>query len=249
MLQDERFERILAKLKKCNSVKVTALARELNASESTIRRDINELDSMGKLRKVFGGAVAIKRDMTFGEADVAQRPLINVKEKNVIAEYAASLIKDGDFVYIDAGTTTEKMIDYLDKKNVTYVTNGITHAKKLIQKGFDAYIIGGLLRPSTEAAIGEIAIEVAQRYNFTKCFMGTNGIDIELGFTTPDISEAAIKTAVMKRAYKSFVLADHTKFDLISPVTFAAIDEACIITDRLEKKQYSKSTEIMEVLK
>lgn len=248
MLQDERFERILVKLRKSGSVKVTSLAKELNISESTIRRDINELDSQGMLKKVFGGAVAIKSDITFGETDVAQRILKNVEEKDRIARYAASLVQDDDFVYIDAGTTTERMIDYLEKKNVTYVTNGITHAKKLIQKGFSAYMIGGLLRPSTEAVVGEEAVETVQKYNFTKCFMGTNGIDMEMGFTTPDISEAAIKRVVMKRAYRTYILADHTKFGVITPVSFAELNDAYIITDRIDEKQYCKNTQIVEVL-
>ena len=84
-------------------------------------------------------------------------------------------------------------------------------------------MIGGLLRPSTEAAVGAAAIEAIRQYNFTKCFMGTNGIDPERGFTTPDIGEAAIKTAAMKQSYISFVLADHTKFGLISSITFAQV--------------------------
>lgn len=247
MLQNERQEKILARLRQNGSVKVTVLAKDMDISESTIRRDINELDRRGRLKKVFGGAVAINRDMSPVETDVAQRTLINIREKDIIAEYAASMINDNDFVYIDAGTTTEKMIDYLDKKSVTYVTNGITHAKKLIQRGFDAYVIGGLLRSSTEAVIGAAAIEAVQKYNFTKCFMGTNGIDTESGFTTPDIGEAAVKTAVMKKSYVSFVLADHTKFGLVSPVTFADIEEACVITDHLEGEHYRRYTVIKEV--
>ena len=77
--------------------------------------------------------------------------------------------------------------------------------------------------------------------------MGTNGIDTESGFTTPDIGEAAVKTAVMKKSYVSFVLADHTKFGLVSPVTFADIEEACVITDRLEGEHYRRYTVIKEV--
>ena len=247
MLQSERQEQILKRLKKNRTVKVAALAKELKISESTIRRDITALDQLGKLKKVFGGAVSLNSDIVSVETDVAQRTLINIEEKDKVAKYAASMINDNDFVYIDAGTTTDKMIDYLDKKNVTYVTNGITHAKKLIQRGFNAYIIGGLLRPATEAVIGSAAIEAVQRYNFTKCFMGTNGIDPERGFTTPDIGEAAIKTAVMKKSYISFIVADHTKFGLVSPVTFAEIDEACIITDHIDGVDYKKYTVIKEV--
>ncbi|MCQ4638260.1 DeoR/GlpR family DNA-binding transcription regulator [Anaerovorax odorimutans] len=247
MLQDERHEKILKQLKTQHAVKVTSLAKELGISESTIRRDINELHQMGKLKRVFGGAVSISGDMASGETDVAVRSQINIQEKEQIARYAATMINDNDFIFIDAGTTTERMIEYLEKKNVTYVTNGIVHAKKLIQRGFNAYMIGGLLRPSTEAAIGTAAIDSIRKYNFTKCFMGTNGVDIERGFTTPDIGEAAIKTEAMKQSYISFVLADHAKFGLISSVTFAGLDDACIITDRTPEQQYCQHTVIKEV--
>ncbi len=247
MLQSERHRKILHQLKMKQAVKVKDLAAELSISESTIRRDINELDQMGKLKKVFGGAVSVSRDLPFGETDVASRTLINVEEKDAIARYASSLIEENDFVFLDAGTTTEKMIDYLERKNVTYVTNGITHAKKLIQRGFAVYIIGGLLRPSTEAAVGTAAVDAIGQYNFSKCFMGTNGIDLERGFTTPDISEAAVKTAVIKQSADSYVLADHTKFGRISSVTFASLDDACIITDLIEHPIYQQHTVVREV--
>lgn len=247
MLQDERHEQILKQLKAKHAVKVTSLAKELGISESTIRRDITELDQMGKLRRVFGGAVAISGDMASGETDVAERSQINVEEKNRIAKYAATMINENDFVFIDAGTTTEKMIDYLEKKNVTYVTNGIVHARKLLHRGFSAYMIGGLLRPSTEAAIGASAIESIKKYNFSKCFMGANGVDLERGFTTPDIGEAAVKAQAMKQSYVSFVLADRAKFGLISSVTFAELDDACIITDKADNPQYRQHTVVKEV--
>lgn len=244
MLQDERQNRILNQLQVKHAVKVHELAEELGISESTIRRDINELDQMGKLKKVFGGAVSVRWESAFVEADVASRNLMNVEEKTRIARYAASLIEDNDFVYLDAGTTTGRMIDFLEKKNVTYVTNGINHARKLIERGFPVFMIGGLLRPSSEAVVGEAAIEAVRRLNFTKCFMGAKGVDAERGFTTLDISEAAVKTAVMKKTNSSYLLADHTKFNLISSVSFALLSEACLITDCLEDGRYRDFTEI-----
>lgn len=246
MLQNERQRKILEQLKIKDAVKVKELAETLRISESTIRRDISELDQMGKLKKVFGGAVSVSGDMIFGPTDVASRTLINVAEKDAIARYAASMIQEHDFVFLDAGTTTEKMIDYLVQKNVTYVTNGVTHAKKLIQRGLSAYIIGGLLRPSTEAAVGTAAVEAIGQYNFSKCFMGANGIDLDRGFTTPDISEAAVKTAVMKQSAEAYVLADHAKFGRISSVTFAALNEARIITDRMEHLAYEQHTTVYQ---
>lgn len=247
MLQNLRHEKILEQLERVHAMKITELAKQLEISESTIRRDINELDRQGKLRKVFGGAASLKAERAFRATDVAQRSQINMEAKECIARYAASLVEDDDFIYIDAGTTTYQMIDHLEKKRISFVTNAISHAAKLVQKGFDVYIIGGILRPMTEAAIGPSAIEAVNKYNFTKCFMGTNGVDFDRGFSTPDISEAAVKTAVMKRSCSSFVLADHTKFGRISSVTFAKLPEAQIITDRLDDPQYREETVINEL--
>ena len=240
ILQDIRHEKIVEMLRNRHSVQVTELAKELSTSESTIRRDIIELDRQGRLRKVHGGAVSV-------DIHIASEEQISIEEKECIAQYAASLIKDNDFVYIDAGTTTEKMVDYITNKNATYVTNGVTHARKLLQKGFEAIMIGGVLRASTEAAIGTIAVENVGRYNFTKCFMGANGVDINKGFSTPDVDEAAIKRAAISQSYESYVLADYTKFGRIASITFACIDEANIITDHIEDPDYCKYTTVKAV--
>ncbi len=247
MLHEERHEQILAQLKIKHAVKVNTLAKELGASESTIRRDINELDQKGLLKRVFGGAVSLSGNIASEVTDIAERTRLNVEEKDRIAQYAATLISDNDFVFIDAGTTTEKMIDYLENKNVTYVTNGVRHAMKLVQNGFSAFMIGGSIRPTTQAAVGSVAIESIKQYNFTKCFMGANGVDIERGFTTPHISEAAIKAEAIRRSHVSYVLVDHEKFGRVSSVTFAGIEDASIITNRADNPQYRQYTAIKEV--
>lgn len=247
MLHEERHEQILAQLKIKHAVKVNALAKELGASESTIRRDINELDKKGLLKRVFGGAVSLSGNIASEVTDIAERTRLNVEEKDRIAQYAATLISDNDFVFIDAGTTTEKMIDYLENKNVTYVTNGTRHAMKLAQRGFAVFMIGGSIRQTTQAAVGSVAIESIKQYNFTKCFMGANGVDIERGFTTPYISEAAIKAEAIRRSHVSYVLVDHEKFGRVSSVTFAGIEDASIITNRADNPQYRQYTSIKEV--
>ena len=247
MLHEERHEQILAQLKIKHAVKVNTLAKELGASESTIRRDINELDQKGLLKRVFGGAVSLSGNIASEVTDIAERTRLNVEEKDRIAQYAATLISDNDFVFIDAGTTTEKMIDYIENKNVTYVTNGTRHAMKLAQRGFGVFMIGGSIRPTTQAAVGSVAIESIKQYNFTKCFMGANGVDIERGFTTPHISEAAIKAEAIRRSHVSYVLVDHEKFGRVSSVTFAGIEDASIITDRADNPQYRQYTAIKEV--
>jgi Transcriptional regulators of sugar metabolism len=226
MLQNVRYNKILEQIQRQNSVRVTDLAEELGVSESTIRRDINDLDQAGQLRKVFGGAVANRSDIIGLESDVMTRETLNVEEKNAIARYAASIINDDDFIFIDAGTTTARIVDFLESKKVTIVTNGVPLAMKLTQSGFRSYIIGGELKFSTEAVVGTDAVESLKKYNFTKCFIGTNGIDTERGFTTPDIDESMVKTTAIDQSYVSYILADHTKFGIITSVSFADIQKA-----------------------
>lgn len=249
MLTLERHNLILSILKDKKTVTITELTSELNTSESTIRRDLTILDNMGKLSKVHGGAIAIDDNFSVIEANVATKSTQNVEEKIIVGKYAASLINNDDFVYMDAGTTTEKLIDYINNTRAIFVTNGIVHAKKLIQKGCKAYVIGGELKLATEAVVGADAINNLKKYNFTKCFIGTNGISIDKGFTTPDLEEALMKKEAMNRSYISYVLTDHTKFGKVTSVTFADIENACIITDYLPDEKYKTVTVVKEVLK
>lgn len=249
MLSQERYNLILSIINERTTVTVAELAEALDTSESTIRRDLTALDELGKIKKFFGGATKVRHNEGFYEAAVSTKETLMSEEKTMIARYSATLINDNDFVYIDAGTTTSRLIDFIDNDKATYVTNGITHARKLIQKGLNAYIIGGKIKPLTEAIIGAEGISNLRNFNFSKAFMGTNGIDMEAGFTTPDIEEAMIKEAALKHSYTAFVLADRTKFKKIFPVTFSELDKCCIITDMLPDKGFYSETIIKEVNK
>ncbi|MDE6742367.1 MAG: DeoR/GlpR family DNA-binding transcription regulator [Lachnospiraceae bacterium] len=241
MLTEERFAIILDTVNKKKSVHLNELCDLLEISVSTARRDINVLAEMGKLIKVHGGAVAIDMNDNYlsTEKSVAEKALLFPEEKTAIAKYAASLINEGDFVFIDAGTTTAQMLDFIPLKNISFVTNSFNHAKRLTQRGFQVFIPGGEIRPDTEAIIGEECVLMLENYNFTKCFMGTNGISVSAGFTTQNIKEARVKTAAINGSRKSYILADHSKFDKISFVTFAHINEASIITDTLSVDKWS----------
>ena len=249
MLTEERHKIILEKINANSVVYVNELVESLGISESTIRRDLNYLNNQGKLKKVHGGATLIEKEFNTKDSLFKYREGLNLDEKSKIAKYAADLIEENDFVYIDSGTTTSLMIDYLKEKNAVYVTNGIPQAMKLIKNGFKTYIIGGEIKESTEAIVGVEAINGLKKYNFTKGFFGTNGISDYRGFTTPDIKEASVKKEAIKRTRNPYILADKNKFSEISCITFAKINEAVIITTELEETKYCEKTEIVEVLK
>lgn len=249
MLSEERQGKIVNLVNENKSMSIQMLMNALDASESTIRRDLGELDKQGLLEKVYGGAIA--KDQTFSGKDesVKSRSGLHREEKIAIAKYAASLINDDDFVYIDAGTTTECMIPFITAKKATFVTNGFSHARKLSEAGFLTYILGGEVKFPTEAVVGEEAVFLLFKYHFTKGFWGTNGISRSSGFSTPDIKEALIKQMSMSRTNKKYVLGDSSKFSSISCVTFAEFSDATVITSELDEKfsAYRSYKNIVEV--
>lgn len=247
MLGEERQNAILSLVDERKSVTVQELMQILNISESTVRRDLNTLDRAGRLVKVHGGAMANRIDYRTTDDDVAVRKEVNRDEKRMIARYAAGLITAGDIVYMDAGTTTELMIDFITQQNVVFVTNSVSHARGLARRGFTTYILGGEFKPLTEAVVGEEALMALDKYNFTKGFWGTNGVTIKNGFSTPDVKEAMIKMKSMSKTRERYVLCDKSKFSQISPVTFADFDSAGIITSKLEDNAYKGCKNVLEV--
>ena len=170
MLTEKRYEVILKCLNEKNSITVTELKELLGISESTIRRDLTALDKAGKLVKVFGGAVAVDSGFTTVEPSVAQKSGVNKEEKSRIAQYAASLISPNEFVYLDAGTTTGRMIEYITEKSAVFVTNAVSHAQRLAAEGFKVHLIGGELKGTTEAVVGNQAILNIQTAFFKSLF-------------------------------------------------------------------------------
>ena len=229
MLTEQRFERILERLKVKKSITVAEITEDLGISESTARRDITALDKAGKLTKVFGGAVAAEHTYEMKEPTVAQKVNVRKEEKIKIAQYAADMI--GDNVYLDAGTSVGYMVEFLAKKRAAFVTNAVAHAQRLAAQGNRVLLIGGELKSSTEAVVGAQAIELLRKYHFTKGFFGTNGITKEEGFTTPDVGEAQVKQTAVQQCQKSYILADSTKFGNISAVTFAPFSGSVILTE------------------
>lgn len=247
MLTEERHAIILDILAQQKSATLSELGKALNASESTVRRDLTALSESGLLTKVRGGAMAAGESFSHIEHNVEEKIGLFVEEKTAIARYAASLIEDGDMIFLDAGTTTGKMIDFIPSKSVTFVTNAFINAKRLAQRGFKVLLTAGEIKASTEAIVGAEAVESVMRYNFTRCFMGVNGISLRGGLSTPDTGEAVVKAAAMSRSRESFILGDHSKFGKISAARFAELKGGIIITDGTADEKYRAAASIKEV--
>lgn len=247
MLTEKRQEEIVRLVQERESITVAELKDILQTSESTIRRDITSLDKEGRLTKVFGGAIALPTTQIVNqELSVVQKQEMQTSEKQAIAQYAASLIEPDDCIYLDAGTTTGWMLEYIREPRATYITNAAAHAKRLAQKGFHVILIGGELKGSTEAVVGAEAVMNIQKYHFSKGFFGTNGIDQKVGFTTPDINEALVKQSAVRNTQpgKRYFLGTGQKFGKIYAVTFSGFEGAVILTEEAPQETFWKNITI-----
>ena len=238
MLAEERFAMILDLLAQKRSATVLELCDALDASESTIRRDLTQLDRQGLLKKVHGGATLVGRTVLADEPPMAAREEQSVEEKRLIARAAAAMITEKDFIFLDAGSTTLALAAALEGPalQAAYVTNGIAHAR----------MPGGQVRPITEAITGPETLAALQHYNFTKAFMGANGVSPAEGFTTPDPEEASIKTAALQRARERWFLVDNTKFDMVYSAVIGDIGCGAILTNHCPDPRYAQLTFVKE---
>lgn len=247
VLTVERQQYIVNKLYHVQAVTVQELVEELGHSESTIRRDLRQLEEKNQLVRVHGGAKRLRK--TVSEASMEEKAITNSQEKRRLASYASTLIEDQEVIFMDAGTTTFEMIPFLKGKEITVVTNGVPHALSLSDYGISTLLIGGKIKQKTRAIIGPIAEKQLEQFHFSKAFLGMNGVDLTYGLTTTDVEEASVKNKAMNQANQSFVLADHSKLKEVSAVKVADIDDGILITETVSKEfeEFKEVTRVMEV--
>lgn len=234
MLTDERHAYIIKQINQRNTITVQELVDTLNHSESTIRRDLSQLESDGKLVRIHGGA---KRKVAISTEDTMEEKTVrNVHDKQAIAKKAAEIVQELEVIYLDAGTTTYEMIPYLKDKEITVVTNGVPHASLLTDLKIETILLGGKIKQNTKAIIGTLAQEQMKNYRFSRAFLGMNSIDKEVGYTTPDLEEASMKKVAIAQTGEAYVLIDPSKFGKVSFVKVSDIEDCTIITTKLSKE-------------
>lgn len=248
MLAEDRLSKIVAMVQEAGSVTVPELAEALGVTPSTIRRDLQTLDRAHRIAKVHGGATSLERAHVIRDLTLSERSDLHNDEKDRICAKAASFVDPDSYVYIDSGSTTLRLIEHLpSRKGVTYVTDSLAHAQRLMMRGFKTLVLGGELKPETEALVGPDALATLDRYNFACGFWGSNGITCEQGFSTPDIEEAEVKRVSMRHAAKRFVISDASKFGMVAPVTFADISDATIVTAGDVPEEYARMANVITV--
>jgi DeoR family fructose operon transcriptional repressor len=228
----ERHQQILAAARAEGRVDVSELSRTLSVTPETVRRDLTVLERHGLLRRVHGGAIPVER-LGF-EPGLADREGRLAGQKERIAKLALEELPDGGSIILDAGTTTVRLAEMLPAdRELTVVTHALPVAMVLANRpNISLHLLGGSVRGRTLAAVGEWTLRALDDIYADVAFLGTNGVTVAQGLTTPDIAEAHVKRALVNSARRVVVLADHTKLgraDFVRVAPISAVDT--LITD------------------
>lgn len=231
----ERRALILRMLKQKDEVLVTELSRDTGISEVTIRKDLTILQNRNLLIRTRGGAMRKPVENLNEDTAIDMKRMFNFKEKERIGEEAAKLIKDGDYIMLDSGTTTLEVARHLDAFNHLHIiTNAMNIAIELMAyKRFDVVLLGGNVRLNSQSTIGPLALSVLRNFSRYKLFLGVDSFSIENGVSTPNLEEALLNQLMIQQADRVIAVFDSSKFNKRSFVHIADANELdCIITDR-----------------
>jgi DeoR/GlpR family transcriptional regulator of sugar metabolism len=223
MLASQRKEYLLRVLKETGQIIAKSVSQELGLSEDTIRRDLRELASEGRLQRVHGGALPASAAV----GDFAARQQLAPDGKVAIGRAAAKLVRPGQVVILDGGTTTLQLARHLPPDlKATVVTHSPTIAVALVEHpSIEVVLIGGRLFKHSVVAVGAAAIEAIARIRADLYFMGVTGIHPQAGLSTGDLEEAHIKRALIASAAETYVLVSAEKLNAASPYVIAALTE------------------------
>ena len=207
MLNDRQVN-ILKLLEENNQTSVNELSIQLGVSSATIRQDLSFLESEGLIKRVHGGALLEDAE------DLSNRLGFNYDKKLRIARMAAGLVKDGETILIESGSTNALLArELVKKKNITLITTNVYIARQLRKsKLADIIILGGLYQPGSESLVGKITRASLDQINFDKAFIGIDGYTAEAGFTLRDLFRAEISSYIIKKASDAIIISDSTKF-------------------------------------
>lgn len=227
MLTQERKAHIQAVLRRDGRVVAKTLSRDLGLSEDTIRRDLRELSSEGLLQRVHGGALPASPAI----ADFAARQNLATDAKRAIGRAAARMIRPGQVVFLDGGTTAVEVARGLPPDlRATIATHSPSVAVELVGHPHVAVeLIGGRLFKHSVVAVGAAAIEAISRIRADIYFMGVTGVHPEAGLTTGDPEEAGVKRALSRQAGETVVLASREKLGAASPFLVIPTSELAAI--------------------
>ncbi|MBW4039743.1 MAG: DeoR/GlpR transcriptional regulator [Acidobacteria bacterium] len=244
MLIGERRQYIVALAQKQGRVLVEELSQSLGISQITIRKDLDYLQSRGALQRTHGGAL-LPGPGALSDPSLQEKEGLHSQEKQRISAAAVDLVKEGQCVLLDSGTTTTAIARALKKfSHLTIITNAVNIAAELSGTDFEVLLTGGALRKNSFSLVGPLAEDMLHEIHADVLFLGVDGFDLEVGLTTPNVMESRVNRAMVKAATTVVAVCDSTKFNrrsLSKIVDASAIHH--VITDS------NLSTEVVEALR
>jgi len=205
----KRRERILSEIVDVGFVTVKNLAATLQVSQGTIRRDLRQLAGASDIKLTYGGASLIHREVVPFE----QRLLVNQDAKKAIGKLAASLVADGDTIFLDGGTTCFCMIPFLKtKRRLTVIVGSMRLLGELSGRGFGIILVGGQYNETRKDVFGPLAVDALGHFGGYTAFLGAEGLSMNIGLTASDIGIAHVCGTAARNARKTVLLADRSKF-------------------------------------
>ena len=240
MIKTERIEQIQDYIFQQQTVSLDELVEVFEVSKNTIRRDIQQLVERGKIKKVYGGVAVNHATLkSFNE-----RQTKNQVEKISIAKAAADFIQDGDIIYVDSGTTTLEMVEFIKDKQVTIITNNLDFIfNSFPYENLNVISTGGVFDRKTKSFVSLKNMDLLKSYNINKAFMASTGITLENGVTHSSPHESEIKQAVVQKSAEIYLLIDHFKFGRYALMTYCDLENVdCIITNKPPGEEYQQFT-------
>ncbi|MBZ5572550.1 MAG: DeoR/GlpR family DNA-binding transcription regulator [Acidobacteriia bacterium] len=233
VLNEERRRAILEILNRDGRVLVADLARQFHTSQVTIRKDLDILHGHGRIHRTNGGALPA-RESVLEDPTLREKEKLHHRDKLHIAAAAARMVKEGQVVILDSGTTTTAIARALRKfENLTIITNAVNIAAELSGSSLEVILTGGTLRKNSFSLVGPIAEETLRRLNADILFLGVDGFDVHSGLSTPNLLEAKVNHAMMDVAGVVMVVCDSSKFGRRSLSSIAPLSAVHhVITDR-----------------
>jgi DeoR family transcriptional regulator, aga operon transcriptional repressor len=212
MLIEERRQHVLSILQQNGRVLVSELSDSLGISRITIRKDLDYLEGKGLVQRTHGGALAPSSGALL-DPSLKDKEQKQLREKQRIADAAVNLVRDGQCVLLDSGTTTTAIARVLRGfGSLTIVTNAVNIAAELTSTSFDVILTGGMLRKNSFSLVGPQAEDALREIHADILFLGVDGFDTSVGVTTPNMLEARVNRAMVQSARRVVAVCDSTKF-------------------------------------
>ena len=239
----ERIDSIIEFIYRNKNVTLDQICDNFNISKSTVRRDLSEILKDTNLKKTYGG-ITLKNKWGNKKylTSFSERNIENADKKLAISKKAANIVEDNDIIFIDSGTTTFYMVDYLGNvNNLTILTNNLEVIFRAVKyKNINLISLSGTLSRETLSFVGATSISTIKNFNISKAFMATTGFSITNGVTNSSPLESDIKRTVISKSNKIILLADSSKFNSVSLMTYCNLEDIDIlITDKMPDKNIS----------